>query len=268
MKHSTPEFAALAHRGTILRCEIGSTVHGTGLPGQADRDEMGICVEPREYVIGLRQFEQYVFQTSPEGERSGPGDLDLTVYSLRKWTRLALSGNPTVLLALFVSDSHTTHLTDLGRALRANSDRFVSTEAGNRFLGYLRAQRDSMLGLRGGRHTNRPELVREHGFDTKFASHMIRLGVQGVELLETGRISLPMPEPWSSWIRDLRLGRRSRDEALAVAAEQEARLTALLGTADVPARADHAWADAWLVDAYESSWASRDGDREGTAQPG
>ena len=40
-------------------------------------------------VVGCR--------TQPEGVRSGPGDLDLIVYSLRKWMRLALTGNPTVL---------------------------------------------------------------------------------------------------------------------------------------------------------------------------
>src|SRR5690606_7796194 len=176
-------------------------------------DEMGVCVEPPEYVIGLRPFEQYIFRTQPEGVRSGPGDLDLTVYSLRKWTRLALDGNPTVLLPLFVPDSEIVRIDGPGRELRANAHRFVSRAAGRRFLGYLRAQRDRMLGRRGGRHTNRPELVETYGFDVKFAAHMVRLGVQGVELLETGRITLPMPQPWRTWLRDLRQGRHSRQEA-------------------------------------------------------
>jgi RNA repair pathway DNA polymerase beta family len=30
--------------------------------------------------------------------RSGAGDLDVIIYSARKWARLALAGNPTVLL--------------------------------------------------------------------------------------------------------------------------------------------------------------------------
>ena len=36
--------------------------------------------------------------------RSGAGDLDVVIYSARKWCRLALAGNPTVLLVLFVPD--------------------------------------------------------------------------------------------------------------------------------------------------------------------
>jgi hypothetical protein len=38
-----------------------------------------------EYVIGLDRFEQYVFRTKLDSERSEAGDLDRIVYSLRKW---------------------------------------------------------------------------------------------------------------------------------------------------------------------------------------
>ncbi|WP_158882101.1 nucleotidyltransferase domain-containing protein [Amycolatopsis anabasis] len=253
MKHDSPEFADIAERGTILRCQVGSGLHGTAVRGQDDRDEMGICVEPPEYVIGLSRFEQYLYRTQPEGVRSGPGDLDLIVYSLRKWMRLALSGNPTVLLPLFVPESEIVRLTDLGRELRARPELIVSRQVAHRFRGYLRAQRERMLGLRGKR-TNRPELIEKYGFDTKFAMHMVRLGVQGVELLETGRITLPIPEPWLTWLRDLRQGRHTKDEALAAATELEQRLEKLSTSSPLPERPDAARANAWLVRAYQSAW--------------
>jgi hypothetical protein len=63
---------------------------------------MGVCIEPPEYVIGLEHFETWVHRTRPEGVRSEAGDLDFVVNSLRKYARLALRGNPTVLLLLFV----------------------------------------------------------------------------------------------------------------------------------------------------------------------
>ncbi len=119
--HSNDEFRRVAERGMVLRVLVGSGVHGTAVDGQDDRDEMGICVEPPEFVIGLRRFEQYIFRTQPEGGRSGPGDLDLTVYSLRKWVRLAAQGNPTVLLPLFVPPEHTFEITEIGEELRANA---------------------------------------------------------------------------------------------------------------------------------------------------
>src|SRR5437868_3844965 len=202
-RHSTPEHEAIADALTILRCQVGSGVHGTSIAGTDDRDEQGICLEPPSYVLGLNSFEQYIYRTQPEGVRSGHGDLDLTVYSLRKWMRLAVSGNPTVLLPLFVPADEIVSITATGQSLRANADMILSRQAGHRFLGYLRTQRDRMLDHPNGKHTNRPELITLYGFDTKFAGHMIRLGLQGIELLETGTITLPMPEPWRTWIIDL-----------------------------------------------------------------
>jgi uncharacterized protein len=206
-------------------------------------------------VIGLDRFEQYIFRTQPEGRRSGPGDLDLVVYSLRKWLRLALQGNPTVLLPLFVPDSEIVEITDLGRELRANPEIVLSRVAGKRFIGYLRSQRAGMLGT--SRHTNRPELIAKYGFDAKYAMHMVRLGVQGVELLETGRITLPIPQPWLAWLRDLRQGKHTKDEALAAADELEARLTKLLTSSPLPERPAYQRANAWLIDSYQRAWATK-----------
>lgn len=69
---------------TILLVEVGSTAHGTGLPGGEDHDEMGVVVESPEDVLGLREhgFRTVMQRTQPEGSRSGPGDTDRTLFSL------------------------------------------------------------------------------------------------------------------------------------------------------------------------------------------
>lgn len=84
--------------------------------------------------------------------------------------------------------------------------------------------------------------------------HMVRLGVQGVELLETGRITLPIPEPWLTWLRDLRMGKHSKDEALQAATDLESQLERLTETSDLPERPDQARANSWLVRAHQQSW--------------
>ena len=221
--HASEEARAIAEAGMILRVQVGSGVHGTSISGQDDRDEMGICLEPARFVTGLARvprgideedrevdFEQYQRHTvwdEPGGlaNRSGAGDLDVVVYSARKWCRLALAGNPTVLLALFVPDDEVVFRNEVGAELVANAHRFVSRLAADRFLGYLRSQKAAMTGAVGA-HTNRPELVAVHGYDTKFAMHALRLGVQGTELLTTGRITLPVPEPDLSFLRAVRRG--------------------------------------------------------------
>jgi hypothetical protein len=78
-----------------------------------------------------------------------------------------------------------------------------------------------------GAHTNRPELVAVHGYDTKYAMHALRLGLQGVELLTTGRITLPVPEPHRAYLRSVRRGERELAEVLDAITETEKRLAQL-----------------------------------------
>lgn len=251
--HGSQTFRDIAINNEILRGQVGSGLHGV-TTGNDDRDEMGVCIEPPQYVIGNSTFEQYIYRTQPEGVRSGAGDIDLTIYSLRKWARLAAAGNPTVLLLLFIPPHEIVTQTDVGIDLQAHPERFLSREAALRFAGYMKSQREQMLGIRGKKHTNRPELVDVYGFDTKFAYHMVRLGLQGVELLTTGGITLPIPEPHRTWLRELRNGQHSKDEALGWAADLEAQLMRLASTADLPAHPDRDRIDSWLVDTYQSWW--------------
>jgi hypothetical protein len=73
------------------------------------------------------------------------------------------------------------------RLAAANTYRFVSRLAAGRYLDYLKGQKAAITG-QSGAHANRPELVAVHGYDTKYAMHALRLGLQGIELLSTGRI--------------------------------------------------------------------------------
>lgn len=198
----------------ILRSEVGSTLHGTGLAGGEDRDEMGVCIEPVNYVVGVEHFEQYIFRTQPQGVRSGPGDTDLVIYSLRKYVHLAMKGNPSILLLLYAPEDRLVTCTELGHELRALTPALVSLNAAPRFLGYLKSQKERLLGLRGGRHTNRPELEVQHGYDTKYAMHALRLGYQGIELITTGRMTLPIPDDPGDYLRAVRRGEVALDDVL------------------------------------------------------
>jgi predicted nucleotidyltransferase len=109
-----------AQRGQILRSTVGSGVHGIAIAGTDDHDEMAVFVEPAEWVLGSeRGPEHYVARSQPEGARSGHGDTDLIAYTLRKYLRLAVKGNPTALLPLFAPESDLLYVTELGHELRA-----------------------------------------------------------------------------------------------------------------------------------------------------
>jgi uncharacterized protein len=253
-----PEMALrIAVDGCILRGLVGSTVHGLSNAGTDDRDEMGVCAEPPEYVLGLRQFEHCVARTQPEGVPSGPGDVDLTVYGLRKFCSLAAKGSPTVLLLFFVRGTDVLEQTDLGRELQALAPAFLSRRTARAFLGYVDAQ---ARGLRGERHATRTrELSREHGYDTKYAMHAMRIAHQGLELFETGLISLPMREPTRSRLRDVRAGAVPLPEVLAEIDGLSERLTSSSKDSSLPPGPDDTRISAFLADAYPRAWAGRTG---------
>lgn len=238
----------MAEPNTILRCIIGSTVHGLGVKDQDDRDEMGICIEPWHHFFGLRpKFEQWTWRTKPEGARSGPGDLDLVIYSLAKWARLAIGGNPSILTLLFVPEKQVLINSFEGQRLRSMAPMFIGNNIFGPYLGYMQQQRHRLTNK--VKIPNRPELIEAYGFDTKYAGHLVRLGYQGLELAKTGRMTLPMAEPMRSHIVDIRTGKVSEKDVLKEAQEMEDELLSLqkeskLGMPHIPE------IEAFVIDCY------------------
>jgi uncharacterized protein len=213
--------------------------NGTSVGGQDDRDEMGICVEPPEYVIGLRAFDQYEYHTAwerPGGlrERSGPGDLD---------------------------ETEITAITDFGRELRELRElapSIVSRQAGHRFAGYLRAQRRGLLSHQGkGPRCHPARADRAVRLGHKIWRAHDSLGIQGIELLLTGRLTLPMAAGDAQFIRDIRTGIHTMESVLAEAERLEDRLRALIETSPLPEYPDRDAADAWLVSTYQRAWTEK-----------
>lgn len=241
----------IAETGLILLSTVGSGAHGLALTGTDDHDEMGVCIEPPSHVIGLRSFEQDVFRTKPEGVRSEHGDVDRVIYSARKFCRLALSGNPSILTLLYAKPDT---VTEYGEELLDLRDAFSARSAGKAFLGYMTQQRQRLLGERGQMNVRRPELVEKHGYDTKYAMHMLRLGYQGVEFMETGALTLPMPEEERSFVYDVRQGKIDLNTVLTRAGELERRVEDLLTTSPLPERPNGDLVEKWLIGAYQAFW--------------
>jgi predicted nucleotidyltransferase len=248
-------------KATILRCLVGSQAHGLSVDdGVEDRDEMGVCIEPINRMVGFKQFEQFIYRSAAEREgtmhaRSFAGDLDLTVYGLRKFCRLALQGNPTILTPLFAKPLK---INSLGEQLRELAPAFASRESGKRFLGYLISQRERLVGQRGQKDVKRPELEAKYGFDTKYAYHMLRLGFQGIEFLETGRLVLPVVEPTRAYLLKVRTGVYNVEEVLSKCRELEDQLRHLLDESPLPKFPDEEKVERWMCRVYLESWKAND----------
>ncbi len=241
---------------TILRGVVGSEALGLS-DGTGDTDELGICLEPIEEAVVVGEgFQQYVYRTA--AERTGiadapsqPGDLDLTVYGLRKFCRMACSGNPTIMLLFFLKGAANNAI---GNKLQEMYPLFVSQRTGGAFLGYMQAQRQRLLGERGQKRCKRPDLEEKYGYDTKYAMHILRLGMQGVELLETGSLTLPMRPAERDYLLGVRAGAESLNDVLTKSGELEQQIKDLLDTSSLPKIAAVDAIEAWMQQRYLDWW--------------
>jgi uncharacterized protein len=72
----------------------GSQLHGAKVGGTDDTDWYGIFIEHPEQSLGLDKYEHFVTTTGGKEGGNGPQDVDVCLYSLRKWAGLAAKGNP------------------------------------------------------------------------------------------------------------------------------------------------------------------------------
>lgn len=252
-KHSSERNWRTANENLVLLTEAGSNLHGISVGGD-DRDMIGVCIEPPEVMLGTQRFEQYEYRTQPVNHRSGAGDIDLSVFGLSKFVRLLINGNPSHLLPLFAPQDKTLAITWPGQMLRDNAHLFLARDHAPKFLGYLNNQRNRMLGESGGA-PNRPELVEKYGYDTKFASHALRIAMQGAQLMRIGELVLPMHKHERNYLIKVRNGEYTMGEVLAKLGKLEQELdNAARYTTKLPSSVDHDYINEWLVDVYERWW--------------
>lgn len=254
MEHQQTEFSKGEYH-TILESTVGSTLHGTSVPdGLEDLDIMAVVLEPKHRVLGFHPKDTWVKRTKPDGVRSEAGDIDYTAYGLKKFLQLALKGNPTLLLSLFTPTEFVRTITPQGTALQGLYPSIVSKEVYAPFRGYMKQQLERLLGTRGQMNVTRPELIEAYGFDTKYAGHIIRLGLQGKEVLSTGKITLPMPQTDRELVLAVRTGKFSLEDVIKLAAEVENELDLAYNNSPLPDKPDYIKVETWMMETYLKHW--------------
>lgn len=239
-----------------LLAVVGSTAHGISVSTEGasgdDLDVSGFYVPPREQVLGLMEANPLTFRTAAKDAPSQAGDVDLVLHPLRKFLRQAFKGNPTILAMLYSPD--TPRLTSVGEELRGSRGMFASKSAGYAFKGYAENQYQRLRGERGRMSVNRTDLVEAHGYDTKYAAHVLRLCEQGIVLMEDGYMPMPLRGPVRDEIREVRLGGASLDDVLEMIAAARERLAQAVEKTSLPVLPDQATVDALAVRLHRVAW--------------
>lgn len=240
----------------ILLVEVGSTAHGTGLPGGEDHDETAVVIETPEQVFCSQGLKNRMERTQPEGTRSGPGDVDRQIYSLRSFIALAVAGNPSIQLVLYAPVEEETRL---GLELCCLAPHFIGRHIIPKYRGYMRGQVLRMQGLKSSGHGKRgggkrEELIAAHGFDTKYAMHAARLGFQCIELMMEGTLALPIQGEPGEWLRAVRRGEVPYDEWLNRVETLDKYLERMESNTNYPDKAKVELINKWVIKAHREHW--------------
>lgn len=115
---------------TLYLTRHGSWAYGTNLPS-SDLDIRGITVAPLHYYLGVSETFEQTVQNTP---------VDLTIFDIRKFVKLAADANPNALEILFTDPSDHLLVHPLMQRLFDVRSAFISQKAKHTFSGYARAQ--------------------------------------------------------------------------------------------------------------------------------
>jgi predicted nucleotidyltransferase len=213
----------------------GSELHGAKVGKTDDTDLYGVYIEDPEQALGLNPSEHFVWSTAGNERRNGPDDVDVTLYSLRKWAGMAAKGNATALHFLFAQPKEVEPR--WWKKIQAGSELFLSRNSSKQFLGFADDQFKRLTGEKGsGKKGQRLEYIGKYGYDTKAAMHGLRLLYECLELMAHRRITLPRPE--KDLLIEIRSGEWPLERVLAHAKKLSREVEQAVSSSPLPERVD------------------------------
>jgi uncharacterized protein len=247
-----PDFAqyGFAYQTNLIMAYIGgSQAHGAKLGETDDTDWYGLYIPPAVKILGLDREEHFVFTTGGKVGGNGPSDVDVCLYTLAKWAGLAAKGNPSALHFLFAPLEFTT---PTWYHVAASSAIFLAKGHVKPFLGFADDQLKRLLGQKGQKNIHRADLEEKHGYDTKYAMHIVRLYGEATELMQDGRITLPRPN--KEELVEIRRGKYSLSEIQELGRQLESEALAAGTNSPLPDCVDRNAINKLLTDIHLDFW--------------
>lgn len=219
-----------------LLIQTGSHMYGCATP-ESDFDRRGFVIEPAEYLLGRKKFEQY----------ENKGD-DTVIWGFSKFIHHLAKGTPNTFEILFAPANKILNITDAGNILLENKDIFIAKNQLMPFAGFARAEWTKARLMTKNKETGkeyfsprvvgakRKESYEKHGYSLKNAYHAVRLLSQGIELAKTGFISFPRPE--ATLLSEIRSGTIAFERVEAIIEKLDSEMMESIDRTKLPKYAD------------------------------
>jgi len=179
---------------------------------------------------------------------------DLTIFGIVKFFALAMENNPNIIDSLFTPTTCVLHSTRVGNLVRENRKLFLHKGAWPKFKGYAYSQLHKIAIKQP--QGKRAELVAEHGYDTKFGYHVVRLIGEVEQILVEGDIDLQRN---NEQLKAIRRGEWTEARLREWFSDKEAHLERAYAESTLRAVPDEPRIKTLLLNALEEHYGSLDG---------
>jgi len=219
--------------GLCLLVQTGSKAYGINVEG-SDDDYVGVFIPALKNFLSLRGY-------GPETHAAN--DPDFTLHEIGKFCRLALKGNPAILETLW--NPNVVAQSPRGETLVGLRRSFLHRGSLEVYIDYAESQLKKMVKGKG--------LHAKGGtYNGKYGAHLIRLLHSGLDLAESGEVTVKVAPGLAAVLLEIRAGKRSMDDVLRLARPLLGKLKGLARDNSLPARADEDRINAFLVEARSS----------------
>jgi predicted nucleotidyltransferase len=245
---------------------MGSVAYGVS-SDTSDIDVYGWAIPPKEDIFPhlrgeipgfgepAKRFQVYQeHHVEDKDALAGHGRMyDLTIFGIVKFFQLAMENNPNIVDSLFTPATCVLHTTKVGLLVREQRKIFLHKGAWPKFKGYAYAQLHKIAIKRP--RGKRAKLVAEHGYDTKFAYHVVRVIGEVEQILTAGDIDL---ERDNETLKAIRRGEWTEDRLRRWFADKEAQLERAYSESKLRAAPDEPRIKALLINVLEEHYGSLD----------
>lgn len=214
----------------------GSVAYGCSTD-MSDRDIHGFCIENKESIapnrigkiVGFDHWDRFDQWQQHHIEDPSKGvTWDFTVFGLIKYFNLLMQSNPDSVEILFVDRDCVLHSSPIAEFIRTNRHFFLSKDFSWRCRQYGHSQLSKMDRVPVGK---RLPNYQKYGFDTKYASHAVRLCLQARQVLEEGTLNLRQN---SELLKSIRRGEKTLDWIRQRVSDEERYLDSAEKTSELP----------------------------------
>ncbi len=246
---------------------MGSNAYGV-VSDNSDLDVYGWAIPPKDIVFPhlrgeilgfgeqVQRFSQWQEHHVKRHDDPNAPVYDFTIYSIVEQFQLCMKCNPNMIDSLFTPRRCVMHSTPVGEHVREHRRLFLHKGAWHTFKGYAYSQMNKIGNKTNHANPKRAESIAKHGYDVKFAYHVIRLLHEIEQIMVEHDLDL---EKNREELKAIRRGEWTLEYLQEFAKKREAQLGEVYNTSTLRLRPDEPAIKRLLLECLEMHYGSLDG---------